>query len=338
MTTIRYQPDALRKLPPGIQSFEDLRREGYLYVAKTALVYQLMTPRNPYFLSRPRRFGKSLLLSTLEAYFKGEKEPFEELTIEQLPTKCKQHAELLHLNLNAEKYDNSLKRLKNSLEPQPKDWETLYGTALSDRSHSSRFKSVTQKAGEQTGHDVVVLIDKYDKPLLRSFHDEKLQDQFRSTLLAFYTVLKSADPCLKFIFITGATKFTQVRVFSELNQFKDISMHPHYATLRGLTRQEKEETFPPELNAMAASNHLPYGSLIEKLTQRYDGYRFIAQGKEGMHNPFSVLSALDAGQFRNFWFATVTPTFLGEMLKETRNINKWKKTTNPPINHEYTLA
>lgn len=315
MATTGIETSAWRKLPIGIQSFEDLRREGYLYVDKTALVYRLATTGKPYFLSRPRRFGKSLLLSTLEAYFKGKKELFEGLAIEQLETQWKQHA-VLHLSLNAEKYD-SLGRLESTLDRQLAEWEALYGIDKGAMTFSGRFITVIKRACEQTGLGVVVLIDEYDKPLLRSFQDEELQKEFRSTLMAFYTVLKDADPWLKFVFITGVTKFAQVGVFSELNQLKDISMHPQYSTLCGLTRTEIEGVFAPELHALAASCELSYEQAIDDLTRHYDGYHFVFPQKEGMYNPFSVLSALDRGQFSDYWFATGTPSFLAEMLKET---------------------
>lgn len=313
--TIENQADALRKLPIGIQSFEDLRREGYLYVDKTELVYKLVTMGKPYFLSRPRRFGKSLLLSTLEAYFKGRKELFEGLAIEQLETEWKQHP-VLHLSLNAEKYD-SLEKLEGMLNLQLEGWETQYGLTKGEKTHSGRFMRVIKAAREQTGLGVVVLIDEYDKPLLRTFHDLELQKEFRSTLMAFYTVLKDADPWLKFVFITGVTKFAQVGVFSELNQLIDISMHPQYSTLCGLTRQEIEDTFAPELAALAAAENLTYEQVMDELTLRYDGYRFIRGQQERMYNPFSVLSTLSAREFGNYWFATGTPTFLAEMLKVT---------------------
>lgn len=313
--SMNINSDGLRKLPIGIQSFEELRREGYLYVDKTALVYDLVTTGKPYFLSRPRRFGKSLLLSTLEAYFKGKKELFEGLAIGQLEKEWKQHP-VLHLDLNAEKYD-SLERLEAMLEKQLVGWETLYQVDKGTMTHSGRFSTVIEKAKEQTGLGVVVLIDEYDKPLLRTFHDEELQKQFRSTLMAFYTVLKSADPWLKFVFITGVTKFAQVGVFSELNQLKDISMHPRFTTLCGLTQREIADTFAPELYELAEATGMTAEQAMEELTHRYDGYSFEEDQKERMYNPFSVLSALDARKFGNYWFATGTPTFLAEMLKET---------------------
>lgn len=206
---------AIRKYPIGIQSFEKLRRGKYIYVDKTALVYQLAAAGNPCFLSRPRRFGKSLLLSTFEAYFLGKKELFEGLAVEKLETEWPVHP-VFHLDLNAERYD-SIEELENMLESQLVRWEQTYGITEPNRSVSVRFMNVIREASVQTGRGVVVLIDEYDKPLLRSFHDEELQNKFRSLLTAFYTVLKSADPWLRFVFITGVTKFAQMSVFSELN-------------------------------------------------------------------------------------------------------------------------
>ena len=213
-----------RNLPIGIQSFERLRRDGYLYVDKTAFVYELASTGNPYFLSRPRRFGKSLLLSTLEAYFCGKKELFEGLAIDQLETEWNEHA-VLHLDLNAEDY-SEIEGLRNGLELQLRSWEKVYGTSEEGLSYSGRFMQVIKEAYRQTGRGVVVLIDEYDKPLLRSMHNPELQDKFREMLTAFYTVLKSADPWLRFVFITGVTKFAQMGIFSTLNQLIDISFDP----------------------------------------------------------------------------------------------------------------
>lgn len=284
---------------------------------KTALIYQLVTKGKPYFLSRPRRFGKSLLLSTLEAYFEGKRELFEGLAIERLETEWKQHA-VLHLSLNAEKYD-SIERLEGMLDAQLREWEALYGVEKEDTvSFSIRFMAVIKKAREQTGQGVVVLIDEYDKPLLRTFNDPELQDKFRATLMAFYTVLKDADPWLQFVFITGVTKFAQVGVFSELNQLNDISFDLAYATLCGLTRTEIEITFLPELKAFATAREYTSEQVIGEMTRQYDGYHFAYRSNEGMYNPFSVLCALSKQEFRNYWFATGTPTFLAEMIKQTR--------------------
>lgn len=317
MTITAFTPGApLRKLPIGIQSFEDLRRQGYLYVDKTTFVYDIATFGKPYFLSRPRRFGKSLLLSTFEAYFQGKRELFKGLAIEQLETEWAPHA-VLHLSLNAEKFD-SAERLENMLVGQLKKWEELYGVTDIDPSNSARFMNVIEQAAKQTGRGVVVLIDEYDKPMLRSMHNPALQDQFRETLTAFYTVLKDADKWLRFVFITGVTKFAQMGIFSTLNQLNDISFDEDYNALCGMTRTEIEAVFPPELERMAQDNELTYSECVEHLTRMYDGYRFTASRRfEGMYNPFSVLNALKKRQFENYWFASGTPTFLAEMLRKT---------------------
>lgn len=307
---------SFRKLPIGIQSFEFLRSEGYLYVDKTALIYRLATTGKPYFLSRPRRFGKSLLLSTLEAYYLGKKELFHGLAIEKLEKDWAVHP-VMHLSLNAEKYD-STERLENMLVSQLEVWEAKYGVTEINSSNSIRFATVIRCAYEQTGKRVVVLIDEYDKPLLRSFDKPELQQEFRETLTAFYTVLKDADPWLQFVFITGVTKFAQMGIFSNLNQLNDISFDLDYNTLCGMTQEEIEHTFAPELQRLASRNGMTYQDAVAHLTRRYDGYRFTARDEfTPMYNPFSVLNALQKYGFDNYWFASGTPTFLVDMLRNT---------------------
>ena len=304
-----------RKMPIGIQSFEYIRQNDFVYVDKTEFVYHLATMGKPYFLSRPRRFGKSLLLSTMEAYFLGKRELFKGLAIERLETEWNVHA-VLHLDLNAEKYD-SPDRLHDMLERQLLYWEEIYETGGKGITHSGRFMEVIRKAYEKTGRGVVVLIDEYDKPLLNSFHDETLQKAFRDTLTAFYSVLKSADPWLRLVFITGVTKFAQMGIFSNLNQLKDISLDPRYATLCGLTGEEIRANFVPELKLLAEANHLDGEACMERLTRMYDGYHFNYRDMVGVYNPFSILNVLDTTMFDNFWFASGTPTFLVEILKKT---------------------
>ena len=306
----------LRKLPIGIQSFEFLRSEGYLYVDKTELVYRLVTKGKPYFLSRPRRFGKSLLLSTLEAYFKGKKELFEGLAIEKLEQNWFEYP-VLHLSLNAEKYD-SRERLERMLELQLESWEEMYGVNKGTMTYSGRFITIIRRAYEQTGRRVVVLVDEYDKPMLQTFDKPDLQEDFRKTLTAFYTVLKDADPYLQFVFITGVTKFAQMGIFSTLNQLNDISFDLEYNTLCGMTRTEIETVFVPELQELALQAETNYDEAIEQLTRQYDGYRFTPEkGFTPMFNPFSVLNALAKSRFGDYWFASGTPTFLVEILKKT---------------------
>ena len=303
-----------RKLPIGIQSFEDLRRNNYLYVDKTELIYQLTTGGKTYFLSRPRRFGKSLLMSTLEAYFLGKKELFTGLAMETLETEWKEYP-VLHLDLNARNYD-SKEALFAILNQHLEKWETKYGDEKKDRSPEERFSYLLEKIHEASGSQVVILIDEYDKPLLQTIGNEKLQEQYKNILKAFYGVLKSADAHLRFVFLTGVTKFGQVSVFSDLNQLKDISMDARYATICGITDKELRRDFQPELEALAANEGLSYEEVCQKMKRMYDGYHF-RHNMEGLYNPFSVLNALDSAEFGSYWFSTGTPTFLVQLLKET---------------------
>ena len=301
----------MRKLPIGIQTFEEIRRDGYLYVDKTAMVYQIANVGKPYFLSRPRRFGKSLLLSTFEAYFQGRKDLFQGLAIEQLETKWEQYP-VLHLDLNARKYETAAD-LTAMLNQYLEKWELLYGQEKEDRSPEERFAYVIERACMQTGKQVVVLIDEYDKPLLQAVLDENLLDEYRKTLKAFYGVLKSADRYLRFVFLTGVTKFAQVSVFSDLNQLNDISMKSPYAALCGITKEELVKTFLPELERLAKRRGISLQEVIDLMERQYDGYHFHPEGV-GMFNPFSVLNVFDGYKFENYWFQTGTPTFLVKML------------------------
>lgn len=304
----------LRKLPIGIQTFADIRKNNYLYVDKTAFVWRIANLGKPYFLSRPRRFGKSLLLSTFEAYFEGKKELFEGLAIEKMETEWKTHP-VLHLDLNAEKYD-SPKALDEILSRQLTQWELVYGKGPDEETLSGRFAGVIRRACEQTGRGVVVLVDEYDKPLLQSFAEEALQEDYRLTLKAFYGVLKSADRYLRFAFLTGVTKFSQISVFSDLNQLNDISMDYDYATVCGITRTELEQTFIPEIEVLGKVNNWSPAETVEIMARRYDGYHFHPKAA-GVFNPFSVLNAFSKRELSNYWFQTGTPTFLIDLLKQS---------------------
>lgn len=300
-----------RKLPIGIQTFSDIRTQGYLYVDKTALVWQIANAGKPFFLSRPRRFGKSLLLSTFEAYFEGKKELFEGLAIEQLEDKWEKHP-VLHLDLNARKYEcaeDLIAMLNQFLE----NWESIYGTEKQDRAPEERLGYIIQRAYEQTGKGVVVLVDEYDKPLLQAMHNEELLEAYRIILKAFYGTLKSKDSCLRFVFLTGVTKFSQVSVFSDLNQLNDISMDYDFGCICGITHQELLSTFEPEIRALAKFNGITEQEAVEEMTRQYDGYHFHPYA-EGVYNPFSVLNAFYKKEFGNYWFQTGTPTFLVKSL------------------------
>ena len=303
-----------RKLPIGIQTFEKIRRGNYLYVDKTDLVWKLASTSVPNFLSRPRRFGKSLLLSTFESYFEGKKELFEGLAIEQLEEKWEKYP-ILHMDLNARKYERA-EDLIAMLNQYLEGWEAVYGTEKKDRAPEERFGYVIQKAYEQTGKGVVVLVDEYDKPLLQALHNKELMEEYRIILKAFYGVLKSADRYLRFTFLTGVTKFSQVSVFSDLNQLNDISMDRTYASICGITKEELLATFQPELAALAEANELTLDETIQTMTNQYDGYHFHPQGA-GMFNPFSVLNAFDKLEFGSYWFQTGTPTFLVKSLQQS---------------------
>ena len=303
-----------RKLPIGIQSFEKIRNGNYLYVDKTELVYRLAVSEIPYFLSRPRRFGKSLLISTLDAYFQGRKELFQGLAIEKLEHDWFTYP-VLHLDLNARKYETEAD-LEAILNQYLEMWEAVYGDEMKLRAPEERFFYVIRRAWEQTGRQVVVLIDEYDKPLLQAINNEPLLDAYRRTMKAFYGVLKSTDRYLRFVFLTGVTKFAQVSVFSDLNQLNDISIDYNYATLCGITHKELAENFHPELEQLGQMQSLSLDETFETMVKQYDGYHF-HPNREGVFNPFSTLNALEKREFGDYWFQTGTPTFLVELLKKS---------------------
>ncbi len=300
--------------PIGIQNFESLRRDGYFYIDKTALVYQLVKTGRYYFLSRPRRFGKSLLLSTLEAYFQGKKELFTGLAMEKLEKDWIEYP-ILHLDLNIEKYDTP-ESLNNILEKSLAKWEGLYGANPSERSLSLRFAGVIERACEQTGQRVAILIDEYDKPLLQAIGNEALQKEFRNTLKPFYGALKTMDGCIKFAILTGVTKFGKISVFSDLNNLDDISMREPYVSLCGITEREIHDNLEEELHELAAIQQLTSEEVYAKLKDCYDGYHFV-ENTEGIYNPFSLLNTFKYNKFSNYWFETGTPTYLVELLKRT---------------------
>lgn len=303
------------KYPIGIQNFEKLRQDGYLYIDKTDLVYSLVQTSNCYFLSRPRRFGKSLLLSILEAYFLGKKELFKGLAIEKLEQEWTVYP-VLHLDLNIEKYD-SIDNLTDILNVNLKLWEQTYGSDDAETSVSLRFAGIIRRAYKQTGRRVVVLVDEYDKPLLQSIGNKALQEEFRNTLKPFYGVLKSLDGCIRFALLTGVTKFGKVSVFSDLNNLDDISMNNQYATLCGITEKEIHTNIEEGIRSLASAQNLSYEETCVKLKEMYDGYHFTSDS-EGIYNPFSLFNALKNKSFGNYWFETGTPTYLVELLKRNR--------------------
>lgn len=300
--------------PIGIQNFESLRNDGYLYIDKTRLIYKLVKTGRYYFLSRPRRFGKSLLISTLEAYYQGKKELFKGLAIEQLEKEWIKHP-ILHLDLNIEKYDKpeSLDRILNdNLEY----WESLYGTRPSEASFSLRFRGIIERAYKKTGQRVVILIDEYDKPMLQAIGNEELQKNFRSTIKAFYSVLKTMDGYIKFALLTGVTKFGKISVFSDLNNLIDISMDEQYVELCGITEKEIHDNMEEDLLELASKQKMTYEEVCKELKECYDGYHFV-EDSIGIYNPFSLLNTFYKMKFGSYWFETGTPTYLVELLKRS---------------------
>jgi len=306
--------EQVRQLPTGIQSFEVLRTQKYLYIDKTAMIHQLASTYIPYFFSRPRRFGKSLLLSTFKAYFEGRKDLFEGLDISKLETKWEKYP-VLYLDLNAERYE-SVEYLEAILSDNLDRWEILYGKNEGERTLSRRFEGVIRRAYEKTGKHVVVLIDEYDKPMLSAILDEDLSKSYRSILKAFYGVLKSSGQYLRFLFLTGVTKFAQVSVFSDLNHLVDISFKQDYTMLCGISKKELLHFLTPELKILADKQNMTFDEAVYKMTKQYDGYQF-AYKTDAMFNPFSVLNSLKFSDFANYWFQTGTPSYLVDLLKKS---------------------
>ena len=300
--------------PVGIQNFEKIRRDGYCYIDKTALVYQLVKTGSYYFLSRPRRFGKSLLISTLEAYFSGKKELFEGLAMEGLEKEWKRYP-ILHLDLNIEKYDTP-DSLDDILNRNLVAWENLYGSDPAEVSLSLRFAGVVQRACEKTGERVVILVDEYDKPMLQAINSPELQDAYRSTLKPFYGVLKSMDGYIKFALLTGVTKFGKVSVFSDLNNLMDLSRDLRYFDICGISEEELLRDFSDDIHELASANGQTFEQACARLKEDYDGYHFCPDSP-GMYNPFSILNTFAKKTYGSYWFETGTPTYLVELLKKS---------------------
>ena len=309
--------DIRRKLPIGIQDFEKIIREDFIYVDKTDYIYKLARSGVPYFLSRPRRFGKSLLLSTMRAYFEGKKELFAGLQIEELEKEnpdAWQEYPVFYIDFNKNNFraDSALEQV---LDAHLRDWENIYGCEQADSALSIRFQYVIKKAAEITGKNAVVLVDEYDKPLLEGA-DTEMAEHNKAVFKGFFSTLKSYDHYLKFVFITGVTKFSKVSLFSDLNQLDDISLDREYSGICGITEEELRENFDPEIAALSEEQGVSRDKCFAELKKMYDGYHF-SHESEGVYNPFSLLSALRKKELRMYWFATGTPTFLIEKLKES---------------------
>ena len=299
--------------PIGIQNFEKIRKDGYFYIDKTALIYQMVKTGSYYFLSRPRRFGKSLLISTLEAYFLGKKELFEGLAMEKLEKDWTTYP-IFHIDLNTEKYDTR-ESLDSILNFTLEKWEQQYGTAPSETTFALRFRGLIERAYEQTGQQVVVLVDEYDAPMLDSNNNHELQHEIRGIMRDFFSPLKKSGKYLRFLFLTGISKFSQMSISSELNNLQNVSMSDNYSTICGITEQELLTQMKIDVEQMAQANDETYEEACAHLKKQYDGYHF-SKSCVDVYNPFSLINAFAQKSYENYWFSTGTPTFLIELLQQ----------------------
>lgn len=300
------------KYPIGIQSFEKLISSGFVYVDKTEFIHSLTAKSGFYFLSRPRRFGKSLLLSTIKAYYEGKKDLFEGLAISKYEHDWVAHP-VLHIALNAWEYA-SPESLLEKFGYDFSRWEKLYGIEQCASSGSERFHRIIEKAYAVTGQKVVILIDEYDKPLLDTAGNKELQDIFRSQLKSIYGNLKTCDEYIEFAMLTGVSRFGKLSIFSDLNNLNDISLQTDFSAICGITLEEIQEYFREGVDALAQRKKLTHDETYAQLARHYDGYHFSVESPD-IYNPFSLLNALDSKDFRAYWFSTGTPTFLVEMIR-----------------------
>ncbi len=308
------------KYPIGIQTFDKVIEGGFVYVDKTDLVYKL-TRGNTFFLGRPRRFGKSLLVSTLEQYFRGKKELFKGLAIEKMETEWKQYP-VFHIDFSTGNYLND-GALQEVLEACLTDWEVQYGVEKTNNDLGLRFHKVLRAAHEQTGLGAVVLIDEYDKPILdvmgMDFQVEhlgktvSLEEKHRNIMKSFYTTFKGADAYLRFVFLTGVTKFSQISMFSGFNQPTDISLSCDFEAICGITKQELTDYFAEPIAMLAAKYKCTYDEMLTKLKMKYDGYHF-SENMTDIFNPFSLLNAFALKRLGGYWFKSGTPTYLVQLL------------------------
>ena len=307
---------ALKRFPIGVQDFAVIREDGKYYVDKTELIYKMVNADRYYFLSRPRRFGKSLLVSTLQYYFEGRKELFAGLAMEKLETEWKKYP-VIRLDMSIVKYsdkDSLANSLNKILEPQEKRFAVT--PEPDNHTWGVRMSRIIEAAHEQTGSQVVVLVDEYDAPMLDTFGMESFED-IRVQVRSLYSPLKALGGILRFVFLTGISKFSQLSIFSELNNLKVITMNDDYAAICGITKEEVLTQMQPEIQALADKNGMTYDEACEALKRQYDGYHF-SKNSPDVFNPFSLINALSDKELANYWFATGTPTILTRLVKKYR--------------------
>ena len=304
----------LKKCPLGIQTFSEVREGDYIYIDKTDMVYRMTQSFKYVFLSRPRRFGKSLLASTLHSYFAGKKELFKGLAVERLETEWAEHP-VLHFDMSTAKHMDK-ETLEQELSGKLSDYEKIYGKSDPGKTKlNQRLECLIVHAYEKTGRQAVVLIDEYDAPLLDVVHEDEQLPQLRQVMRNFYSPLKACDPYLRFVFLTGITKFSQMSIFSELNNLKNISMMPEYAGICGITLEELQTKLTDYVDALADNLNLTREQAVQLLGKRYDGYHFCWPSPD-IFNPFSLLNALSDKRVDSYWFASGTPTYLIEMMRK----------------------
>ena len=305
----------MNRYPLGIQTFEEIRKNNQYYVDKTDLIYNIVKGSKNNFLSRPRRFGKSLLVTTMQAYFEGKKDLFKGLAIEKLEKEWVKYP-VIHLDLSRGKY-YEIQVVHSTLNAVLGFYEEKLGiTVAKGTTYGTRLDEIIQTTAAQTGQKAVVLIDEYDAPMLDSNAKPELQEHIRSIMRDFFSPLKANEGLLRFVFLTGITKFSQLSIFSELNNIKNYSLDDRYATICGFTEQELLDNFHEGITDLAAANGMAFDEAVEKLKEQYDGYHFTAHCP-GLYNPYSILNALFDSRFDNYWFATGTPTFLLELLQKS---------------------
>lgn len=299
------------KIPIGIQTFEEIISGGYKYVDKTGFVYKLATVYKYVFLSRPRRFGKSLLSSTFQAYFSGRKDLFNNLKAGNLEKEWKQHP-VLYFDMSTAKHMTEALLLEE-MDKKLYEYEQTYGRGVKDVNINQRLEGLVHRATEQTGEKAVIIIDEYDAPLLDVINDREQIQPMRQIMRNFYSPIKSLDPYLRFVFITGINKFAQLSIFSELNNLKNISMLPEYSAICGISQSELENNFDFQIKSLSEAEGISREKTFDLLKENYDGYHF-CEGSEDIYNPFSLLNAFADKQFKSYWFETATPTYLLERL------------------------
>ena len=302
-----------RRYPIGIQTFERIIKDGYIYLDKTDLVWNMAHISPFVFLSRPRRFGKSLLSSTLHSYFAGEKELFEGLKIMELEKEWASYP-VIHFDLSVAKAQPTPDALRQVLFRLLENYRKLYGEGAYETTPGGRFSGIIHRAYEQTGKQVVVIIDEYDAPLLDKLHDKTSLDEFRNVMQDFYVQLKANEALIRFCFITGITKFSQLSIFSTINNIKNISMLPQFSAICGITDTELSTNLSPDVSLMAEAYGCTKEEMHEKLKQYYDGYHF-SYASEDIYNPFSLMNAFCDRQISNYWFESGTPTFLFQQMQ-----------------------